>query len=149
MKASQPWRQTSKMAWIHLGSTCCIPKEREQQHSKRVPQPDDNDDDHHHNHRPMTMIIKDNDHGDQDDKKEDWTDIPKDSPSEEFRTSNPRSGPEFHKNQPKTNEKRTKSSSKNTKNAQRVGQFLSLDPRVEGSRGITSGLAPLQTFRLP
>ena len=45
----------------------------------------------------MTMTIIDNDHGDKGDEKEDSTDIPKDISSEEFRTSNPESGPEFHR----------------------------------------------------
>ena len=70
-----------------------LPKEGQQPPASASAK-DDNDS-CHHNHRQTIMTIKDNDHGDKDDKKDDETDIPNDNPSDHLRTKNPKNSPEI------------------------------------------------------
>ena len=80
--------------WHHHRGSSCIKKKR----CSKVPVPQPNNDIYDHCYRlaiRATTII-DNGHGDQVDKNDGMTST--DIPSENLRTSNPKSGPKFHRN---------------------------------------------------
>ena len=88
-----PCLDTSKMAWIHLGSSAAS-QERCSSISKRCLSHQRH---HDYDHRLMTMIITDDGHGDKVDKKDDIDRHTQRLPSEHLRTQNSQERPiHFH-----------------------------------------------------